>query len=155
MAQSRVGYINSTISVATLTNYMRLLLTVLGIDRRRRLEKVLYADVLNYINNDLIHEYSVPCDKWKKPVAHSEDLSHLVQVLYSASFIATLPNMRQLLNFTIFLNLLVDSGGRGDDIAWNRQTPEGTCFCWEDVNFYVFYDPEIDSVDFRANVTFR
>jgi len=72
MAQSLVGYINSTISVATLTNYMRLLLTVLGIDRRRRLEKELYADVLNYINNDLIHEYSVPRDKWKKPVAHSD-----------------------------------------------------------------------------------
>jgi hypothetical protein len=155
MAQSRVGYINSTISVVTMTNYMRLLLAVLGIDRNRRLERELYADVLNYINNDLIKEYNVPRDKWKKPVAHSEDLSHLLQVLYSASFIATLPNMRQLLNFTVFLNILVDSGGRGGDIAWDRATPEGTCLCWGDVKFYAFHVPEIDSVDFRANITFR
>jgi hypothetical protein len=97
IAQSRVGYINTSISVATLTNYIRLLLAILGTNRRRRLERELYADVLNYINNALILEYSVPRDKWNKPVAHSEDLSYLLQVLFSASFIATLPNMRQAL----------------------------------------------------------
>jgi hypothetical protein len=129
MAQSWIGYINSTVSVTTLTNYMRLLLTVLKNDRRAQLPRELYSDVLNYINNDLIQEYNMPRDKWKKPLAHSEDLSYLLQILYTPSFIAILPNMRQLLNFTLFLNLLVDSGCRGGDIAWDRLTPEGTCLC--------------------------
>jgi hypothetical protein len=59
MAQSRVGKIADTISVRTLINYVRLLFTVFGIDRGRRLDKALTDDVQAYIYNDMAKEYQL------------------------------------------------------------------------------------------------
>jgi hypothetical protein len=59
MALSRVGHIADTISVRTLINYTRLLFTVLGIDRGRRLDKNLTDDIQAYIYNDMTKEYQL------------------------------------------------------------------------------------------------
>jgi hypothetical protein len=75
MAQSRVGHIADTISVRTLINYVRLLLTVFGIDRGCRLDKALTDDIQAYVYNDMAKEYQLSREQWKKPVASSEDLS--------------------------------------------------------------------------------
>jgi hypothetical protein len=155
MAQSRVGRISDTIAVRTLTNYMRLLFTVLSIDRDYALDRNLQLDVQAYIDNDMVKEYHLSREQWKKPVAHSEDLTYLLSVLYTPQFIGTFFDMRQLLNFTLFLNIMVDAGCRGGDIAWDRKTQSGTCLLWEDVKFYAFWDASIDAVDIRANITFR
>jgi hypothetical protein len=127
MAQSRVGYINDSISVRTLINYTRILFTVLGIDRHCPLEKDTMVDIFHYISNDLIHEYGVSQEQWKKLVAHSKDLTHLMKTLFSASFLGTFSNGRQVINLAIFLHMLVDSSGRGGEIAWDRSTPVNTC----------------------------
>lgn len=155
MAQSRVGHTADTISVRTLINYMRLLFTVFGIDRGRRLDKALTDDIQAYIYNDMAKEYQLSREHWKKPVAHSEDLTYLISVLYSPEYIGSLSNMRQLLNLTLFLNIMVDTGSRGGDIAWDRKTPRSTCLLWEDIKLYAFWNAEMDAVDIRANLTFR
>ena len=155
MAQSRVGNIADTISVRTLINYTRLLFTVFGIDRGRRLDKALTDDVQAYVYNDMVKEYQLSRAQWKKPVAHSEDLTYLISVLYTPQFIGTLSNMRQLMNLTLFLNIMVDTGSRGGDIAWDRKTEPGTCLLWEDIKLYAFWNESIDAVDIRANLTFR
>ena len=155
MAQSRVGHIADTISVRTLINYVRLLFTVFGIDRGHRLEKALTDDIQAYIYTDMTEEYHLSREQWKKPVAHSEDLTYLISVLYTPEYIGTLSNMRQLLNLTLFLNIMVDTGSRGGDIARDRKTQAGTCLLWEDVKLYTFWNAEMDAVDIRANLTFR
>jgi len=63
--------------------------------------------------------------------------------------------MRQLLNITLFLNIMVDTGSRGGDIAWDRKTPVDTCLLWEDIKLCAFWNAEMDAVDIRANLTFR
>ncbi|OBT90547.1 hypothetical protein VE02_00995 [Pseudogymnoascus sp. 03VT05] len=155
MALSRVGNIADTISVQTLLNYIRLLFVVFKIDRGRRLCKDLTDDIQAYIYNDMTKEYHLSREHWKKPVAHSEDLSYLISILYTPDYIGTLSNMRQLLNITIFLNIMVDTGSRGGDIAWDRKTPRNTCLLWEDINLYSFWNEEMEAVDLRANLTFR
>ena len=80
MAQSRVGHIADTISVRTLINYVRLLFTVFGIDRGCRLDTDLTDDIQAYIYNDMAKEYQLSREQWKKPVAHSEDLTYLISV---------------------------------------------------------------------------
>lgn len=155
MAQSRVGVIADTISVRTLINYIRLLFAVLGIDRGAPLDRTLTNEIQAYIHNDMAKEYQISREHWKKPVAHSEDLTHLISVLYRPDSMGTLSNMRQLLNLTLFLNIMVDTGSRGGDIAWDRKTDAGTCLLWSDVKLYAFWNEAMGAVDTRANLTFR
>jgi hypothetical protein len=78
-----------------------------------------------------------------------------MKTLFSANFLGTFSNWRQVLNLAIFLNILVDFGGRGGEIAWNRSTPVNTCLLWEDVKVYAFWGGEIEGVDIKANIAFR
>jgi len=53
----------------------------------------------------------------EEAIANSEDLTHLLSVLYSPEFTGTLPNVTQLLNITLFWKIIVDTGSTGGDIV--------------------------------------
>lgn len=60
--------------------------------------------------------------------------------------------MRQVLNLTLYMLMMVDLCGRGADIARHPLRPEHMYIRWEDVSFHVFQSVDDNDFDIRADV---
>ncbi|KAI4608917.1 hypothetical protein J4E83_008956 [Alternaria metachromatica] len=93
-----------------------------------------------------------------KAVAHSDDLTFIITMLYQPNYLSTFGSMRLVLNLTLYMLLVVDTCGRGaGEFARNPVRPEYMCLRWEDIEFYSFQcdDDDDDEFDIRAQVKIR
>lgn len=90
-----------------------------------------------------------------KPLAHAEDLTLLLARLYSTEYLNTFPIMRNVLKITLFVNLIIDIGGRGGEIALVGSRPEHRVLRWDDVEFYTFQSDQDSDFDISARIKIR
>lgn len=154
VAQSHIGQIGDKLSAWSLGHYIKDTIIILNRERRCRfLTPEQAEDVRSYVKYHLPEEENLSKKKYKKGVAHSEDMTFLLSVLFTPSYLGTFMDMRTVLNTVLYMNLVVDSCGRGGDIAQNPSQKPGRHLKWGDVKFYAF--PLADGVEIQALVTFN
>ncbi|KAI0190467.1 hypothetical protein EV127DRAFT_495163 [Xylaria flabelliformis] len=118
--------------------------------------RVVRHDVFKFVNNELIEQEGLSTAMRPKAVAHSEDLTYLLNRLYDSQYLDTFHDMQMVLNLSLYMCLLVDTCGRGGELAWNTTRPKHMHLKWEDVEFFTFQCAEVPwSIDIRANITIR
>jgi len=120
LSQSRVGRINDKISAPSILHMIKQLLTQFERHRRRDFVKADRTDIYNYIRHDLVKQEGLTTLMKPKPICLSEDTTYIMSVLYSPAYLATFSHMRNVLNITLYINLMIDSAGRGGDILHTR-----------------------------------
>jgi hypothetical protein len=88
-------------------------------------------------------------------MTHTDDLTLIISRLYNPNYPSTFPNMRTVLNLTLYMLLLVDLSGRGADIARHHLRPEHMCLRWEDVTFFTFRSHDDDDFAIQAQIKVR
>jgi hypothetical protein len=75
-----------------------------------------------------------------KPMATKNDLDILIAIAFSEDFALKLSGIRLVLNMALYMNLYVDSCGRGSNLAWGGPTvieqPNHYLY-WDHYDFYV------------------
>jgi hypothetical protein len=92
-----------------------------------------------------------------KPVATKNDLDVLIAMVFSDVFALKLSGVRLILNLALYMNLYVDSCGRGSDLAWGGPTvveQPNHCLCWDHCDFYVVRFNDGDRV-IAANINLK
>lgn len=90
-----------------------------------------------------------------RPVATKNDLDILIAIVFSDAFAFGLTGVRVILVLALYINLYVDSCGRGSDLAWGGPTiveKSNHCLCWGHCDFYVVCLDDGDRV-IAANIT--
>jgi hypothetical protein len=75
-----------------------------------------------------------------KHVATNNDLELLIDAVFSDAYSLKVLSIRVVLNMALYMNLFVDSCGRGSDLAWGGPMiaeQENHCLCWNHCHFYV------------------
>ncbi|KAI4614775.1 uncharacterized protein J4E87_009370 [Alternaria ethzedia] len=72
-----------------------------------------------------------------KAVAHSDDLTFIITMLYQPNYLSTFGSIR------------------GDKFARNPVRPKYMCLRWEDIEFYSFQCDNDNEFDIRAQVKIR
>ncbi|CAG7558411.1 unnamed protein product [Fusarium equiseti] len=106
-----------------------------------------------FISNDLATQEGLSTAMKSKLSANSEDFSYIVSRLFDAQCLNTFGNMRQVLNLTLYLMLIVDTCGRGGEFVLNAARPKHMCLMWRDVDLYSFQSVEDNAFDIRINAT--
>lgn len=92
-----------------------------------------------------------------KPVATKNDLDVLIAMVFSDAFALKLSGVRLILNLALYMNLYVDSCGRGSDLAWGGPAvveQPNHCLCWDHCDFYVVRFDDGDRV-IAANINLK
>ena len=92
-----------------------------------------------------------------KPVATKNDLDLLIDTVFSDAYSLKLKGIRPVLNLALYMNLFVDSCGRGSDLAWGGPMvaeQENHCLCWNHCHFYVVSLDDGDRV-IAANIELK
>ncbi|KAI1735023.1 hypothetical protein F4680DRAFT_436693 [Xylaria scruposa] len=114
LVRSRNGKIADNISLASINTYMSQLFAIIrresqpndsGSGNFRAVRKELNL----YVNNNLAQQENISTAIRSKAVAHSEDLTFLLQRLYESDYLDTFHDMRLVLNLTLCMCLLVDT----------------------------------------------
>jgi hypothetical protein len=105
-----------------------------------------------FIQPDLIEQEGIRTTMHTKAVAHAEDLTLIISRLYDPDYLSTFPNMRTVLNLTLYMLLLVELCGRGADIARHHLRPEHMCLRWEDVTFFTFQSHDDEDFAIQAQI---
>lgn len=109
----------------------------------------------NFVNNQLATDENLSTRMKTKAVAHSDDLTFIITMLYQPNYLSTFGSMRLVLNLTLYMLLVVDTCGRGGEFARHPVRPEYMCLRWEDIEFYPFQCDDDDEFDIRAQVKIR
>jgi hypothetical protein len=75
-----------------------------------------------------------------KHVAMNNDLDLLIDAVFSDAYNINVLSIRVVLIMALYMNLFVDSCGRGSDLAWGGPMiaeQENHCLCWNHCHFYV------------------
>jgi hypothetical protein len=78
-------------------------------------------------------------------------------MVFSDAFSLKLCGIRPVLTLALYMNLYVDSCGRGSDLAWGGSLvakQPNHCLCWDHCDFYVVCLDEGDPV-IAANITLK
>lgn len=92
-----------------------------------------------------------------KPVVTKNDLDVLIAMVFSDAFALKLSGVRLILNLALYMNLYVDSCGRGSDLAWGGPAvveQANHCLCWDHCDFYVVHFDDGDRV-IAANINLK
>jgi len=92
-----------------------------------------------------------------KHVATNNDLDLLIEAAFSDEFSLTVQSIRSVLNIALYMNLFVDSCGRGSDLAYGGASiaeQENHCLCWNHCRFYVVNVDDGDRV-IAANIEIK
>jgi len=92
-----------------------------------------------------------------KPVATKNNLDVLIAMVFSDAFALKLSGVRLILNLALYMNLYVDSCGRGSDLAWGGPAvveQPNHCLCWDYCDFYVVRFNDGDRV-IAANINLK
>jgi len=121
---------------------------------KKQLDAADLSQVYAYINQ-LEREGELSNKTRVKPVATKNDLDILIAMVFSDTFALNLSGVRLILNLALYMNLYVDSCGRGSDLAWGGPTvvaKPNHCLCWDHCDFYVVCLDDGDRV-IAANIT--
>lgn len=157
LVRSRVGRINDKLSVNTVQHYMAMIISIIQriCQHPAWIISPMRAQIRDFVRGDLVAQEGVRTTMHTKAVAHSEDVTFILSMLYSPHYLNTFSNMRTVLNLTLYILLMIDLCGRGADIARHPLRPEHMCLRWEDVSFYSFQHEDEASFDIRAQITVR
>ncbi|TVY14354.1 hypothetical protein LARI1_G007977 [Lachnellula arida] len=92
-----------------------------------------------------------------KHVATNNDLDLLIEAAFSDEFSLNVQSIRSVLNIALYMNLFVDSCGRGSDLAYGGASiaeQENHCLCWDHCRFYVVNVDDGDRV-IAANIEIK
>jgi hypothetical protein len=144
IVRSRVGHISTKLSVHTIQHYMRLLVAVL--QRECNHDKfsisTIRAELSEFVRVDLAKQEGLDTARHTKAVAHCDDVTRIVTMLYDANYLTTFPNMRIVLNLNLYILLVIDVCGRGGEIARSYARPEHMCLRWSDISFVLIQRPD-------------
>ncbi|KAI4922967.1 hypothetical protein J4E90_001403 [Alternaria incomplexa] len=103
------------LSVRTVRHYMYFILSVIKYEcRHTKYETAsIQADVRNFVNNQLATDENLSTRMKTKAVAHSDDLTFIITMLYQPNYLSTFESMRLVLNLTLYMLLVVDTCDRG------------------------------------------
>lgn len=155
LVRSRVGRIGGKLTIKTMNHYMNMAISVMQRACNHAPEDVapVRKEIFNFISADLPQQEGITDVAYHKAVAHSDDFTFIVSKLYSS--LSRFPNMRTVLNLTLFMTLMIDLTGRGCEIARNPQRPEHMCLRWEDVKFFSFQGEEDETFEIKAHIQVR
>jgi hypothetical protein len=92
-----------------------------------------------------------------KPIVTKNDLDILIVIVFSDAFALKLSSVRLVLNVALYMNLYVDSCGRGSDLAWGSPTvieQPNHCLYWDHCDFYVVFFDDGDRM-IAANINLK
>lgn len=109
ISRSRTGLITDKLSVRTVQHYLEMLIIAMKRDCH-------FAEPLSHVNLEcrnfiatvLFEKEGLSTKAHVKAVAHSEDLTEVLSKLYTPKYLNTFSNIRQVLNLTLYLLLVVD-----------------------------------------------
>lgn len=153
LSRSRVGISGGALAVRTVTGYINSCLSVMERNSERQWNPELRHTLGLFVSNDLATREGLSTAMRPKLSANSEDVSYIVSRLFDAQCLNTFGNMRQVLNLTLYLMLIVDTCGRGGEFVLNAARPKHMCLVWKDVDLYSFRSVEDNAFDIRINVT--
>jgi hypothetical protein len=119
LAQSRTGKINGKLAIQTILSILGKLWTQIQRSRRCQFPAYEKDDVKDFIRNDLKSQEGLTSAMLTKPIAFTNDTSHVFSVLYSPDYLATFSEMRIVFNITLYINLMIDAANRGGDMLHN------------------------------------
>ncbi|RBR19863.1 uncharacterized protein FIESC28_05469 [Fusarium coffeatum] len=152
LARSRVGESGGALAVKTVIGYINTCLTAMERDSERQWNPVLRHSFALFVSNNLLTQEGLLTAMKPKLQANSEDVTYIVSRLSHAQYLNIFGNMRQVLNLTLYLMLIVDTCGRGGEFVLNPARPKHMCLMWKDVDFYSFQSVEDNPFDIRINV---
>ena len=157
LARTSSGKLDERITSNTAKGYIsRTLSAIYRFSGKKQLNVEEMSQVYFYINK-LEHDGELSNKTRVKPVATKNDLDILIAMVFSDSFSLKLCGIRPVLTLALYMNLYVDSCGRGSDLAWGgpsvAQQPNH-CLCWDHCDFYVICLDEGDPV-IAANITLK
>ncbi|EHK16055.1 uncharacterized protein TRIVIDRAFT_65122 [Trichoderma virens Gv29-8] len=155
LVRSRVGGLNEKLSVKTVNHYMAMIMSIIERECKHDSLTAIRREVNNFVHNDLINQEGIRTAMHTKSVAHTEDVTFILSKLYSPEYLNRFPDMRTVLNLTLYIVLVVDLCGRGSEIARNPSRPVHQCLHWEDVEFYTFQRIDDNEFDIRVNIKVR
>ncbi|KAI1059224.1 hypothetical protein LB507_003665 [Fusarium sp. FIESC RH6] len=153
IARSRVGLYGGPLAVNTVIGYINSCISVMERDSKRQFNPELRQTLGRFISNNLVTQEGLSTAMKPKLSANSEDVSYIMSRLFDAQYLNTFGNMRQVLNLTLYLMLIVDSCGRGGEFVLNPARPKHMCLMWKDVDLYSFHSVEDNAFDIRINIT--
>ncbi|KAI9721837.1 MAG: hypothetical protein M1812_002173 [Candelaria pacifica] len=121
IAQTSQGLIMDQISVKSLHGYMRNFRSVFYQSTNNTIPKATTEDVSAFIQGPLADQENLCRVRKVKPLTDVHNVELLLSTLYSRSFLETVPNMRDVLNLSLYINLVLDLAAHGGDIAINRK----------------------------------
>ncbi|KAH7179549.1 uncharacterized protein B0J16DRAFT_347172 [Fusarium flagelliforme] len=152
LARSRVGKSGGAIAVGTVIGYINSCLTAMQRDGTT-MESCATPHLRIIFLNDLVTQEGLSTAMRPKLPANSEDVTYIVPRLFDAQYLNTFGNMRQVLNLTLYLMLIVDTCGRGGEFVLNPARPKHMCLMWKEVDFYSFQSVEDNAFEILINVT--
>ena len=153
LARSRVGESGGALAVKTVIGYNKTCLTAMERHPKRQWNHVLRHSFVLFVSDNLLTQEGLSTAMKPKLEANSEDVTYIVSRLFDAQYLNTFGNMRQVLNLTLYLMLIVDTCGRGGEFVFNPARPKHMCLMWKDVDFYSFQSVEDNAFDIRINIT--
>ncbi|KAM0327377.1 hypothetical protein ACHAPQ_007393 [Fusarium lateritium] len=155
LARSRIGRITGTLKINSIIGYISSLLWAMERETNRMYNPQLRNQLGVFISHNLAEQEGLSTASNPKPIAYAEDVSFIVSKLYDSEYLGTFANMRMVLNLTLYIMLVIDTCGRGGEIARINTRPEHMCLRWEDISFYSFQSTDNDTFDIRANIKIR
>lgn len=153
LARSRLGESGGALAVKTVIGYINSCLTAMERDSERQWNPVLRHSFVLFVSNNLLTQEGLSTAMKPKLQANSEDVTYIVSRLFDAQYPKVFRNMRQVLNLTLYLMLIVDTCGRGGEFVLNPARPKHMCLMWKDVDLYSFQSVEDNAFDIRINIT--
>lgn len=155
IVRSRRGQLSTKVSVKTVQSYMAMIISLIKRACGHRYMEPISQEIDNFIKTVLAPHEGLTTIMHDKPVAHSPDLTFILSKLYDPEYLQTFENMRTVLNLTLYMTMMVDTCGRGGELARNFNHEEHMCLRWQDVEFYTFQSSDNHEFDIRANVKIR
>jgi hypothetical protein len=118
LAQSRTGRIISKIKVRSLMDFMGSLFGTIRRKRKCAIEQHLRDNIMNFINGELKDQEGLTTAMHVKALAMPDDTSTVFANLYAPAYLATFMSMRDVLNLTLYINLMIDTASRGSDLLY-------------------------------------
>lgn len=155
LVRSRVGQISSKLSINTVQHYMVVLIALMGRECKHPTLTAIQREMRDFIGSDLMSQEGLRDNMHTKAVAHSQDVTFILAMLYKPEYLNTFKDMRTVLNLTLYMLLIIDVCGRGGEIARHPLRPEHMCLRWEDIEFYTFQSDADSDFDICINVEIR
>jgi Protein of unknown function (DUF3435) len=155
IATSRQGQIKSTMSIFSIYSYLRTFFSTIQWYQIRRFEEEVREQVIWWIQQNLTEEASLHRTMKPKPVARVQDVSLLIETLYTPISLCSFSTMRSVLHLDLLINLLIDSAGRIGEIVQQSHAPLEQCLRWEDIELWARKEKKTGAVRIYAIVCFR